>query len=503
MLLESDWGVMCLVCVTVVGTLVVAGQLAPVEVVSAAPVMQKTLTSFTSDSMSLSRGQKSEIETLVQGYSDGAKLICTGIRFESAPVSENIVVRKRAKAACDYAKKLKPSLSTWVQNKPTTTRNYSGKVLITLKPAVSAVVPPIVLPPTQLQKDLSLDGSITKEKDLTDLQVCKTSDLTNRGGSSNGFPRPANAFTGTLSARILIIPISFSDLRFSDEDYNRIKAATDKVTRFYETTSYRKVSVKYEFLPKQNWVNMTKSTVDYRLPENIPQRNNQQVVEDALALVDSSVNFSLYEGVAILTGYSNTTRAGQGFPGMVFQTKNGTAKGVTLEVGSYSGNDTVMAHELGHSLFGLEDLYVFLNPTRPSVPDPNPAGPWDMMSNSTDEFFGWNKLLMGWLEPGHVRCITNQSSSSHYIETIDTVSSKSKLILINLSEGVTLAVEARTQSSKGVLVYKIDTRINHGDGPITAEKTLLGSGRQLTLDGWTIKVKDVDSKGFLIDVTRG
>jgi M6 family metalloprotease-like protein len=368
---------------------------------------------------------------------------------------------------------------------------------------VSAVVPPIVLPPTQLQKDLSLDESITKEKDLTDLQVCKTSDVTNRGGSSNGFPRPATAFTGTLSARILIIPISFSDLRFSDEDYNRIKAATDKVTRFYETTSYRKVSVKYEFLPKQNWVNMTKSTVDYRLPENIPQRNNQQVVEDALALVDSSVNFNLYEGVAVLTGYSSTTRAGQGFPGMVFQTKNGTAKGVTLEVGSYSGNDTVMSHELGHSLFGLEDLYVFLNPTRPSVPDPNPAGPWDMMSNSTEEFFGWNKLLMGWLEPYHVRCITNQASSSHYIETIDTTSTKSKLILINLSEGVTLAIEGRVIPFKGVLAYKIDSRINHGDGPIRAEKALLGPKGQLTLDGWTIRVKDVDTKGFLIEVVKG
>ena len=495
---------MCIVCVTVVGTLVVASQIAPIEVVSAAPVTQKTLTSFSTNSLTLSKGQKSEIEMLVLDSPEGTKVICTGIRFESAPLSENIVVRKRAKAACDYAKKLNPSLSTWVQNKPTTSRNYSGRVLINLKPAVSAIVPPIVLPPTQLQKDLSLDESITKEKDLTDLQVCKTSDVTPRGGgSSNGFPRPATAFTGTLSARILIIPISFSDLRFSEEDYNRIKAATDKVTRFYETTSYRKVSVKYEFLPKQNWVNMTKSTVDYRLPENIPQRNNQQVVEDALALVDSSVNFNLYEGVAVLTGYSSTTRAGQGFPGMVFQTKNGTAKGVTLEVGSYSGNDTVMAHELGHSLFGLEDLYVFLNPTRPSVPDPTPAGPWDMMSNSTGEFFGWNKLLMGWLEPYHVRCITNQASSSHYIETIDTISSKSKLILINLSEGVTLAVEARAQSSKGVLVYKIDSRINHGDGPITAEKTLLGSGRQLTLDGWVIRVKDVDAKGFLIEVVKG
>ena len=162
-----------------------------------------------------------------------------------------------------------------------------------------------------------------------------------------------------------------------------------------------------------------------------------------------------------------------------------------------------MAHELGHSLFGLEDLYVFLNSNRPSVPDPAPAGPWDIMSSLGREFFGWNKLLMGWLEPYQVRCISNQASSSHFIETIDKASGKPKLILINLSDGVTLAIEGRMLPNKGVLVYKIDSRINHGDGPIRAEKTLLTATQQITLDGWTIKVLATDTSGFLIDVIKG
>jgi hypothetical protein len=45
----------------------------------------------------------------------------------------NIMVRKRAKAACDYARQLNPSLSTWYQNKPTQARSYAGKVLLTVK----------------------------------------------------------------------------------------------------------------------------------------------------------------------------------------------------------------------------------------------------------------------------------------------------------------------------------------------------------------------------------
>jgi hypothetical protein len=56
-------------------------------------------------------------------------------------MSVNIMVRKRAKAACEYAKQLNPSLSTWYQNKPTQARSYAGKVLLTVKsPDVSQVV---------------------------------------------------------------------------------------------------------------------------------------------------------------------------------------------------------------------------------------------------------------------------------------------------------------------------------------------------------------------------
>ena len=357
--------------------------------------------------------------------------------------------------------------------------------------------------PMQPQNDLSQDPSITKDPALTNIEVCKTADLSPRAGASNGFPRPANAVTGSVSPRILYVPIVFSDLPFTDSDLGRLKTATEKVTQFYGSTSYGKVNISYEFLPKQHWVMMKKSAADYRMPENIPQRSLLEVVEDAFALAHPSVNFGLYDGIVLSTGYSASIYAGVAYTGMTFKTNNGIAKAVSFEVGSSTGNSGTMAHELGHSLFGLEDLYVFLNPNRPSVPDPNPAGPWDIMSYNTMEFFGWNKLLMGWLEPSHVRCITSQSSSSHYIETIDSRGSNPKVVLVNLSNGITLAVEGRALPSRGVLVYKIDTRIQHGDGPILSEKLLLAPGAALTRDGWTIKVVGFDSKGFLIEVNRG
>jgi phosphodiesterase/alkaline phosphatase D-like protein len=48
-------------------------------------------------------------------------------------MSDNIKVRARAKAACDYAKSLNPNFSYWYQTKTTQARSYNGKVMIVSK----------------------------------------------------------------------------------------------------------------------------------------------------------------------------------------------------------------------------------------------------------------------------------------------------------------------------------------------------------------------------------
>jgi hypothetical protein len=78
------------------------------------------------------------VEQAVKANAYAEKFICTGIRYYEQAMSVNITVRKRAKAACDYAKELNPELSTWYQTKPTTARSYAGKVLLTAKTAVFA-----------------------------------------------------------------------------------------------------------------------------------------------------------------------------------------------------------------------------------------------------------------------------------------------------------------------------------------------------------------------------
>jgi len=105
-------------------------------------VYQKTLATFSSTATTLTSQQKAQVKATVDANPDAEKFICTGIRYYSQPMSVNIMVRKRAKEACAYAKQLNPELSTWYQNKPTQARSYAGKVLLTVKtPDQTEVVP--------------------------------------------------------------------------------------------------------------------------------------------------------------------------------------------------------------------------------------------------------------------------------------------------------------------------------------------------------------------------
>jgi M6 family metalloprotease-like protein len=395
----------------------------------------------------------------------------------------------------------------------------SGKKLVWSKGVAIAKATPVVTPtptptveptptPTQMKpSNLSTDSSITASSDLTNLSVCKTTDLTTRSGGRNGFPRPEGVLSGAVSPSILFIPIVFSDTpSFTDADLNHAEETLKEVKDFYKTTSYGLVNINYQILEKSKWIISDRSAESYGLTNPRPQQNNTDAVKELLSKVDPSVNFDLYDGVILETVRYPGRGVGQSFSRQTFPTRNGIAKGVSLETSMAAGSFQTLAHELGHALFGLEDLYVFLNDQRPSVPGgANPAGPWDLMSYPAREFFGWSKFLNNWFESGQVRCLTNQSVTVHYLDSLELINKQPKLLLINLQEGVTIGVEVRKHSRfnfRGVLAYKVDSRINHGDGPITAEKELLYEGFSALIDGWRISALEEGLEGLLVKVEK-
>ena len=372
---------------------------------------------------------------------------------------------------------------------------------------VAPTTTPTPAPTATKPSNLNRNSAITPATELTTLNVCKTKDLSTRSSGNNGFPRPQGVISGAVTPKILFIPLNFPDVpSFSDADLIRVQETLKEVQEFYKKTSYGLVRIEYQILEKSKWPTMDKSAESYGLINPRPQQNNTEALKEILAKVDSSINFDLYDGVTIETVRHPGGGVGQAFLGQIFPTRNGSAKGVSLETAMAAGSFHTLAHELGHTLFGLEDLYVFINEQRPSVSGgANPAGSWDMMSNSSREFFGWSKFLNGWLEDQQVRCLSNQVNSVHYLESLEIPSPAPKLILINLQEGVTISVEVRQldgSASRGVLVYKIDSRINHGDGPITAQSDLLYEGKSLLIDGWRVAALEEGTEGMLIKVEK-
>jgi S1-C subfamily serine protease len=99
---------------------------------AAGQVKSATLPSFAAKSSKLSANQQNSISRLLILNSWTTKFLCSGIVSSSASASEKAIAKQRAKAACDFAVKQNPGLSTFYQVKISTAKTAIGKVLVTL-----------------------------------------------------------------------------------------------------------------------------------------------------------------------------------------------------------------------------------------------------------------------------------------------------------------------------------------------------------------------------------
>ena len=393
------------------------------------------------------------------------------------------------------------------------------------KPQVVPAVPPTVTPPQPEQKveakiSFALDPRITQRADLTAVEMCRTADQTPDTRPEgivvhrNGFPRPINSLYGKKTARILVIPMSFNDLPFRAEsnpsrpntksDLEALKEVIPNVKDAFKKASAGRFEIEIDVLPQSEW---------WIFNQNIPvvigaQINNFPKIMDLVATQKSTFKFDVYDSYIFISGVGVPGQPGIGAGQAQFGEKNKNGKDGSFNAVLMTGiwtNSGIWIHELGHSLFAFEDLYLFdqtLDPGKSlGLEVPNK---WDLMANANlIELLGWNKLLMGWLEDSEVRCLSDQKTSIHYLSS-DNASTESKLLTINLAPGVTLAAESRKASSSesGLLLSFINSNTNHGQGPVLAQRFLMTKGDSKSLLGWRISVLDSDADGVLIEAIK-
>jgi M6 family metalloprotease-like protein len=297
----------------------------------------------------------------------------------------------------------------------------SGKKLVWNKGVAVKVSPS----PTSKSEPINLlasDVRITSQGGLTALDICKTEDASPEYladgtlAHHNGFPRPVQAFSGKKSAKVLVVPLSFNDLPFRDEKVQRGPIQTSDVDLLneaipatiarYKKLSYGKFDLKIDVLPKSKWI-----VLDTDNPfSGVWGVNNMPKLVDILDNQKLNFDFEGYDSFIFVGGNGTPGQVNWGsaqatFAEKVKKSKSGYISAV-LMVGRID-NYGIWVHELGHSLFSLEDLYLYSQAAsgqqREKAGELSIPVKWDLMAEAPKEtYLQWNRFLMGWLDDSEI-----------------------------------------------------------------------------------------------------
>ena len=476
-----------------VGSLLfVLGFATPAVTATKYTVNQKTLASFTASATGLTTLQKSQVKAAVEANPNAEKFICTGIRYVSQPMSENIKVRKRAKAACDYAKQLNPALSTWFQNKPTNARSYAGKVLLTIKTAdISGV-----------SNRVTLDSNICKIEENSRARkigdpvpnFLGEADIMGRyKGNATAFPFAPTALPIMGEIDVALIYVDWADNPGNKIDYDYYQEQVKFFDDFYWMASENKLEMKVQTSDK--WFRIDGSYEDFTLTfEEEAQRGEapkKQVFYDAaVAASDPEFDFTDIEIVffAFPRGKSVFFHGG---PHEFNFDWNGYLKTEERDIydttapGDWflnSGGDEPpwvnYVHEVGHML-GIPHQANEDNQREDRLWLQNPINGYEIMANqggATRTMSSWLRWLAGWLDDEQVACTTKATIEDEFYELtpINNVSGQKESLVIKLSDTKVLVVESRRfdtyfdrpspNSKNGLLVYTVDATKGSAQG---------------------------------------
>jgi len=395
-------------------------------------VYQKTLSAFSSTATGLTSQQKAQVKAAVDANPAAEKFICTGIRYYSQPMSINIMVRKRAKAACEYAKQLNPELSTWFQNKPTKARGYAGKVLLTVKsPEITRAS----------LRDLDQPNS-----------VCQIQETANRFWGSKGFPFQS-LLPSTGEIDIAIVPIDFSNAQGVGKPGTMFEDDVREIEEWAPFASSGQMIYDVD-LVSSNWIRAPRGAEWYTHFEGgkspVPDlQTRSESLQELISVADDFYDFTDTEFVYFVFPY----KAEQEYGTAVYlnykvriNTKDGpvdlTAYG---EMGGYTNQsswsrDRIWEHVI-HEILHYQG-FIGHGPVN--------GGNWNIMQNqfgASATTSGWESFLAGWLSEEQVLCVNLEDITGEMelqLTSIDVGGSEAEVAIIKMSETEVIVVELRT-----------------------------------------------------------
>ncbi|MFI9587866.1 M6 family metalloprotease domain-containing protein [Streptomyces sp. NPDC052236] len=299
---------------------------------------------------------------------------------------------------------------------------------------------------------------------------------------SEGIPTQPSYVRSIGEVSALNLMIDFSDARGPGHALDRLAEFFPQTSDWFKTSSYGRLSYR-PHAPVTGWLRMPLPFTEYGIERGSPyDPGYRRLVQDLVAVADPKVDFSAYDLVNVLV----TPNAGPSALDTVLSvTFSGNeeapvADGVPLantsfvysrqDDGSGSYAETgyrVLPHENGH-VFGLPDLY--------TGEGGDAVGHWDIMSEDwgpNNDLLGWHKWKLGWLDAAQVRCASVPGTTEYALTPLAT-SGGAKLVVVPLGQDSGYAVEVRTRAGNdeavcepGVLVYRVRSDVDTGQGPVT------------------------------------
>ncbi|MEU3313321.1 M6 family metalloprotease domain-containing protein [Streptomyces sp. NPDC006687] len=308
---------------------------------------------------------------------------------------------------------------------------------------------------------------------------------------SEGLPTAPGYSRSTGEIRALNLMIDFPDAKGEGSAMDRLAEFFPQTSEWFRTSSYGRLTYRAE-APIRGWLRMPMPFSAYGIERGSAyEPGYRQLVEHIARAADPEVDFSRYDLINVLV----TPNAGPSALDTVLSVTfsgNGEAPmadGVPLantsfvysrqDDGSGSYRETgyrVLPHENGH-VFGLPDLY--------TSEGGGTVGHWDIMSEdwgANNDLLGWHKWKLGWLDGSQISCAAKPGTSEHLLTPLASAGG-TKLAFVPLSESAGYAIEVRTRAGNdeavckpGVLIYKVDSDVDTGRGPVTVSDSATGSG---------------------------
>lgn len=321
------------------------------------------------------------------------------------------------------------------------------------------------------------------------LEPCKIQSTDTISHMRVGWPVDKNTLSSTGVVKVLVLIVDFSD---DPQGALQIEALKQKmelqtVGNYYSSVSNGLFKPIFTVFPQ--YVRMPETSAHYGQQLEVDEIVNGEweshhMTHDAIHAVANKVKISDFQAaIVVVSGGSSLSGhvalATSQDPGIDIHTTGEIHNSILVGIQAFSTEGIrpwmIMVHEINH-LMGVADLYLYATDGWWQGKSVGPFGMQGYLrgNNSTDSL-GWNRWLRGWVPESRILCIENPINLSNIkMSPSGSNDSNYEMIILRKSQTVVYVIEAvknigfdASTYKNSLLIYKIDSSIAAGKGPIS------------------------------------